>query len=193
MGWQKVMLRKKHDLHQRVRNFVLPLYEGRDEMHGIHHVERVASKALKLDESSACSKDVIVVAAYLHGVIASHELEIRVFLRTLPLSEDIMELILKAAWESGKESHPATREGVLLHDAHLLEGGRAFGVAKCLVTGTSRGQTLEETLNHIENNLLGKFRCLTPSAQALYEEKEEFLRGFVEELREGLSSNLDQD
>jgi uncharacterized protein len=162
-------------------------------MHGIRHVERVASEALNLDEGSACSKDVIVIAAYLHGVIASHELEIRAFLRTLPLSEDVVELILKAAWESGKESHPTTREGTLLHDAHLLEGGRVFGVAKCLVTGSSRGQTLEETLNYIENNLLGKFRCLTPNAQALYEQKEEFLRGFVEELRAGLSSTPDQD
>ena len=89
--------------------------------------------------------------------------------------------------ESGKESHPQTREGAYLHDAHLIEGGRTFGIAKCLVTGALRGQTLEETLDFIESNLLGRF------TQDKYEmivdvEQEEFTREFVAELRQALGN-----
>lgn len=57
---------------------------------------------------------------------------------------------------------------------------------KSLITGTLRGQTLEETIEYIEKNILGKFTCYLPEAQNLYEDKEEFARRFLRDLKESL-------
>jgi uncharacterized protein len=55
-----------------------------------------------------------------------------------------------------------------------------------LVTGTARGQKLEQTIDYIEKNVLGKAKCYFPKAQELYRQKEEYAREFMRELRAGL-------
>ncbi len=89
--------------------------------------------------------------------------------------------------ESHKEAEPKTIEGKILHDAHLIEGGKTFMIVKSLITGALRGQTLQETIEYIEKNLLGKFRCYLPEAQKLYKEKEKFTQEFLKELKTSLS------
>lgn len=170
--------------------FVTPLYAAKDEMHGMNHVRRLARDAATLAEGDDVDKDMLLFGAYLHGIISTHERAIRAFLESLGLDQDYVARILKVTWESGKETTPKTNEGVYLHDAHLIEGGPAFGIAKCLITGTQRGQSLEETLGYIEKDLLGRFRCITPKAQALYEERERFTREFVAELRKNLDDSF---
>jgi uncharacterized protein len=169
--------------------FVTPLYAAKDEMHGLGHVRRLARDAATLAEGDDVDKDVLLFGAYLHGIISTHERAIRAFLESLGLDQDYVARILQVAWESGKEATPKTKEGIYLHDAHLIEGGPPFGIAKCLITGAQRGQSLEETLNYIEQNLLGRFRCITPQAQALYDERERFTREFVAELRKNLDDS----
>lgn len=55
-----------------------------------------------------------------------------------------------------------------------------------LVSGTARGQTLEETIAYMEANVLGKYRCVLPEAQRAYEEKERFAREFLADLKANL-------
>jgi len=37
-------------------------------------------------------------------------------------------------------------EGKILHDAHMIEGGKIYLIVKSLITGSVRGQTLEQTI-----------------------------------------------
>lgn len=41
-----------------------------------------------------------------------------------------------------------------MHDAHVLEGGKAYLIVKTLITGSVRGQSLVETLDFMERNVL---------------------------------------
>lgn len=170
----------------KLEEFVTPCYARKDELHGLGHVQRLLAGARKLSESDKVDDEVLVFGAHFHGLVGEHDSAIRSFLAALGLEADRIELIITVAWESGKASHPQTGEGAYLHDAHLIEGGKAFGVAKWLITEALRGQTLEETLDFIESNLLGEFTCVTPRARALYAEQEEFTREFVAELRQAL-------
>jgi hypothetical protein len=55
------------------------------------------------------------------------------------------------------------------------------------VTGTARGQSLEETLAFIESALVkDPFLCYFSESQSLYEEKLRFAREFVADLRANL-------
>ncbi|NOH51147.1 hypothetical protein F0262_24355 [Vibrio rotiferianus] len=72
-----------------------------------------------------------------------------------------------------------------MHDAHLIEGEKAYLVTKSLATGAERGQTLEETIQYIKDMILGKRKCVIPKAQKIYLEMEDYARAHISELEKG--------
>jgi len=177
-----------NDLLVAIKQFAQPFYADKDIMHDWSHIERIQ---VVLDGLTSVSKldfhqDVVVAALYFHGFIYSHEAEIRGFLQTLELSKEEIELIVKVAWESQKKHNPATNEGLLLHDAHMLEGGRNFEIIKSLITGSVRGQSLEETMQYIEQNLLEKGHCYTEAGIRRYAVMKERTQEIFKELNRGI-------
>ena len=157
-------------------------------MHDLSHVDRMLRAAeTLLDECpEPCDIHIIQSAAHLHGIICDNENPIREWFRRNGFSQEKTEKIIQVARESLKEAIPETVEGKILHDAHLIEGGKAFLIVKSLISGSLRGQTLEETIDYLEKNVLGKYRCYLPEAQTVYAESQEFARDFIKELKEGL-------
>ena len=169
-----------------VEAFVQEDYESKDMMHDLSHIRRILRVAERLAQAHACDSELLMLGAYFHGVIYSKENDVRDFLKGKGVSQGRIEKAVQIAWESQNGSEPETAEGTILHDAHLIEGGKTFLITKSLVTGTARGQTLEETISYIEQNILGKFKCYLPEAQEIYEEKEEFARDFLADLKGNL-------
>lgn len=152
-------------------------------MHDLSHIERVYALAQQLGLSHPHDPQVLLTGAYFHGVVYIREAAIRDFLESHGLEQPRIERIISAAHESQKEGSAETIEGRLLHDAHLLEGGKTFLITKSLVVGTLRGQTLPETVRYIEQHVLGKFRCYLPESQPLYAEKERFATEYLADLK----------
>jgi uncharacterized protein len=171
---------------EEVEAFVRPDYVGRDIMHDLTHIHRLQRLAKEIAINYEHDSHLLELAAYFHGNIAFKESEIRQFLKNKQLRQNEIDRVVQVAKESLKESHAETVEGKILHDAHLLEGGKTFMVTKSLVTGTARGQSLEETLQYLEGKLLGKFECYLPESQKLFAEKEDFTRLFLKDLRSNL-------
>ena len=171
-----------------IRKFVEPFYEDKDIMHDLSHIDRInhALKELASKSELKYNADLTEIALYFHGIIYSHEQTIINFLSEKNLSKKEVELIIKIAWESQKESRPSTNEGLLLHDAHMLEGGRNFEIIKSLITGSVRGQTLEETMIYIEQHLLEKGKCYTVEGVRQYEIMKKRTREIYEELNVGI-------
>lgn len=74
-------------------------------------------------------------------------------------SKDEIQKIVMIAWESQRPEVPKTFEGKVLHDAHVLEGGKTYADVKTLITGSVRGQSLLETLDYMKNNVVDKNVC----------------------------------
>lgn len=167
-----------------VESKVRPYYAHRDSMHGLDHIRRILRAALQLREHyPAADREVTLWAAYLHGMVDTFPAETMACLEESGLSAGQRQHALQAAHESYKDVQPATLEGQILHDAHLIEGGPTFLLVKSLVTGTERGQSLSETLDFIERHLLGRFACVLPEAQAIYAQKERYAREALASLR----------
>lgn len=166
--------------------FVHVDYAGKDTMHGFAHIHRVWRLAQEIARDHDHDPEVLMLAAYFHGTIYIREPAIREFLESKHVSSETIDRVIQVAWESQKEGEPETIEGAILHDAHLLEGGKTFIIAKSLVTGTLRGQTLKETIAYLEEKVLGKFHCCLPECQERYEEKERFAREFLDDLKRNL-------
>ena len=177
---------------QKIRAFIEPFYSDKDIMHDLSHIERIqyTLKELAKETHLEFDKELTEVALYFHGIIYSHEELINEHLIQLNLTDKEIALIIKIAWESQKESKPTTNEGLILHDAHMLEGGRNFEIIKSLITGSVRGQSLDETMIYIENNLLNKGFCYTEVGIRKYQDMKNRTLELFDELNHGLGRNL---
>ncbi len=168
-----------------VEAFVQSGDANRDIMDNLAHIHRLHNLGREIASHYEHDPQLLELGAYFHGTIASKEAEIRQFLEG-KLQPDEIDRVIQVAWESQKNSQAGTIEGKILHDAHLLEGGKTFMITKSLVTGTARAQSLEETLHYLEHHILGKFKCYLPESQRQYAEKEAYTRLFLQDLRNHL-------
>jgi len=156
-------------------------------MHDLSHIRRFLRVAQLLSKRHHTDDQILTYAAYFHGIDQEkYKGDLVRFLESQGLHGRRVERVLRAALESQKESRPKTIEGKVLHDAHLIEGGRAFMVVKSLVTGALRGSSLRQIAKYFEDNIDGRFKCYLPETRKAYTEKERFAREFFHSLKRNL-------
>ncbi len=175
-----------------LKRYAAPAYCGKDTMHDLSHIQRVLRAVAEISPHyhGRFDEEAVVCAAYLHGFIYRDEEGVAGWLHEQAVPPEKVRRIVQAAWESQKDADPQTLEGMILHDAHLVEGGRTFLVVKPMVTGSARGQSLAETVAYIETHVLGQGRCCLPEAQAIYDDMQAYAAEFMAELKHGLSGSL---
>ena len=129
--------------------FARPYYEGKDIMHDLWHIELVEKKVEQIITMGnyKVDRESLLLATWFHGFIYKDEPAIKEWLKNQGYGEDTINTVLQIAWESQRGEVPETLEGKILHDAHVLEGGKTYLVVKTLITGSVRGQSLKETLD----------------------------------------------
>ena len=164
--------------------FVTPYYADKDIMHNMWHIELVKKKIDKILEISnyEINYEFLILAMYFHGFIYSDEKRIRTWLNYQGYSDSEINMISKIAWESQSRETPETIEGKILHDAHVLEGGKTYTVVKTLITGSVRGQTLEETLKFMEKNVLNANKCYLLETIPLCNEMNDYTNQFYKDI-----------
>ncbi|MDO4740086.1 MAG: hypothetical protein Q4A66_05400 [Eubacteriales bacterium] len=164
--------------------FIAPFYADKDIMHDLWHIELVEKTMHKIVEAGGYQVDeeILALAAAFHGFVYLAEDEIRRWMEEQGYSRDMIDRVVTAAWESQRSEIPQTLEGKILHDAHVLEGGRQYLVVKTLITGSVRGQSLQETLKYMREHVLGKNECWLPETKPLCEEMNRYADAFYTEL-----------
>jgi uncharacterized protein len=175
------------ETEQLIEDFILPFYAEKDIMHNIEHIKQVLNLALEIAKSyeTIVEEEVLKCGAYFHGVIYEEEVRSRIqkFLKSIGFSEEKIERIIEVADGSQKDGKPESLEAKILHDAHLLEGGETFLIVKSLITGSLRGQSLVDTIEYLEANILNKHHCYLPENVEKYDEKEKFAYDFLYKLK----------
>lgn len=169
--------------------FVKRYYRKKDMMHDLTHIRRILETARVISRRhKAADSSILTIASYLHGIdIKANEVKLSKFLRDRGFNSEEIRWIFQAAVDSQTGSVPKTLEGKILHDAHLLEGGRTFHIVKCLVTGISRGNSLSEIIGYYHSNIYGRYKCYLEENKAPYREKERFSRQFFNDLSKNLA------
>lgn len=173
---------------QALIEFVEPYYVDKDIMHNMWHIELVKKMVNKIIAGSSYNVDeeCLLLATYFHGFIYKDEEIIKQWMREQDYDEAVIAKTVQIAWESQRSEIPKTLEGKILHDAHVLEGGKTYLIVKTLITGSVRGQALLDTLKYMEGNVLDKNSCYLPETIPLCEEMNEYTNRFFEELTEGI-------
>lgn len=168
--------------------FVEPYYADKDIMHNMWHIELVQKMIGRI--LSCCDyrvdKECLKLATYFHGFIYKDEEKIRQWMQEQKYNDEIITKTIKIAWESQRSEIPESVEGKILHDAHVLEGGKTYLVVKTLITGSVRGQSLIETLDFMEKNVLNQNKCYLPETIPLCDEMNKYTNDFFTELKEGI-------
>ncbi len=168
--------------------FVEPYYRDKDIMHNMWHIELVKKMVQKILAAGAykIDEECLILATYFHGFIYKEEDKIRDWLIAQNFDEEMIAKTLKIAWESQRSEVPETLEGKILHDAHVLEGGKTYLIVKTLITGSVRGQSLVDTLNYMKSNVLNKNKCYLPETIPLCEEMNRYTNDFFKELMDDI-------
>lgn len=168
--------------------FVSPYYADKDIMHNMWHIELVRKTVDKILSISKYDVDeeCLILATYFHGFIYCDEKRIKQWMISQGYDKMVIAKTIKIAWESQRSEKPKTIEGKILHDAHILEGGKTYLVVKTLITGSVRGQSLTETLEFMEKNVLNKNNCYLPETIPLCEEMNRYANNFFADITEGI-------
>ena len=160
--------------------FVKPYYADKDIMHNWWHIELVQKMIDRILAKSdyEVDEECLKLATYFHGFIYSDEKKIRQWMHKHSYSDEMISKTVKIAWESQRSETPETIEGKILHDAHVLEGGKTYQVVKTLITGSVRGQSLVDTLKYMEKNVLNSNKCYLPETIPLCEEMNRYTNDF---------------
>lgn len=169
--------------------FIKPYYVDKDIMHNMWHIELVQKMVNRILSASSyhVDKECLLLATYFHGFIYKNEQDIQKWMKAQQYSDEMISKTIKISWESQRNEIPETMEGKILHDAHVLEGGKAYLIVKTLVTGSVRGQSLLNTLHYMEKNVLDKNKCYLPETIPLCEEMNRYTKRFFRDLMDGIS------
>ncbi len=169
--------------------FVSPYYADKDIMHDMWHIELVQRMIDRILSASnyEIDEECLTLATFFHGFIYSDEERIRQWMLAQKYNDEIIEKTVKIAWESQRSEIPETIEGKILHDAHILEGGKTYLAVKTLITGSLRGQSLVETLDFMKKNVLNQSSCYLPETIPLCNEMNRYTNEFFSDLKEGIN------
>lgn len=173
---------------QALISFVESYYIDKDIMHNMWHIELVQKMVQKIIAISnyEVDKECLKLATFFHGFIYREEEKIKEWMKEQDYNEEIIAKTVKIAWESQRSEVPETIEGKILHDAHVLEGGKTYLIVKTLITGSVRGQSLVNTLNYMQANVLDKNKCYLPETIPLCEEMNQYTNQFYKNLIQGI-------
>lgn len=165
--------------------FVAPYYNKRDIMHDFSHIERISHKALCIKRTLELEGDeeILLLGCYFHGIIRRYENDVREFLQSNSVEEERIDRIIQCAIESHVQAVPHSLEGMIAHDAHLLEGGKYFLITKTLVTGTLKGQSLKETVEFLEKKVINEGVCCFPQNQEKLLAAKKISKEYIDEMK----------
>lgn len=168
---------------------------------GVRHSQRNLAMAFTLAAALDLDvdHDVLTAAAYLHdwGGLEPYEVEgVPHQVRSAELAESFLRDsgFPMAKWPAVRDAilghvpngQPTTPEGIVLHDADLLDFMGAEGVARFLAAPSDE-PSLDQGVSYIEDfGLTLGDRLITDLARRMAEPRLAYMRGFLEQLRSEL-------
>ena len=169
--------------------------------HDFDHTMRVYRMAVRIAREEGAQQEIVALAALLHDVddkkLSPETCEKKdravCFLRENGADEEtiarIVQIISEVSFSTGS-GVPSTLEGKCVQDADRLDAIGAIGIGRAFAFGGSRGRRMHDpegvdkssTIQHFYDKLLLlKDRMTTATGRDLAQQRDAFLRSFLEE------------
>jgi len=181
--------------------FAKTIFAGDGSGHDFDHTMRVFRMAVRIAREEQADVQTVALAALLHDVddrklspeTCVHKDRAVGFLRENGADEDtitrIVEIISQISFSEGNGT-PASLEGKCVQDADRLDAIGAIGIGRAFAFGGSRGRRMHDpegldgssTIQHFYDKLLLlKSRMNTATGRKLAEQRDAFVRSFLDE------------
>ena len=186
---------------EKAMEFAREIFSGDASGHDFDHTMRVYRMATRLAKEEGADLEVVQLAALLHDVddhklspeTCENHLRAVTFLRGNGADEVkiriITDIISRISFSANK-GIPTTLEGKCVQDADRLDAMGAIGIARTFAYGGSRGRRMHDpqgmdknaTVQHFYDKLLLlKESMNTPTARRLAEDRDRFMRSYLEQ------------
>lgn len=182
-------------------DYARQVFAGDGSGHDFDHTMRVYRMALRIAQEEGAQQETVALAALLHDVddkklspetCRNKDRAVR-FLRENGADEEmiarIVQIISEISFSAGN-GVPSTLEGKCVQDADRLDAIGAIGIGRAFAFGGSRGRRMHDpdgtdqssTIQHFYDKLLLlKDRMTTATGCGLAQQRDAFLRSFLEE------------
>ena len=186
---------------EKAMEFAREIFSGDASGHDFDHTMRVYRMATRLAKEEGADLEVVQLAALLHDVddhklspeTCENHLRAVTFLRENGVDEEkiriITDIISRISFSANRGA-PSTLEGKCVQDADRLDAMGAIGIARTFAYGGSRGRRMHDpqgmdknaTVQHFYDKLLLlKESMNTPTARRLAEDRDRFMRSYLEQ------------
>ena len=186
---------------EKAMEFAREIFSGDASGHDFDHTMRVYRMATRLAKEEGADLEIVQLAALLHDVddhklspeTCENHLRAVTFLRENGADEEkiciITDIISRISFSANK-GIPTTLEGKCVQDADRLDAMGAIGIARTFAYGGSRGRRMHDpqgmdknaTVMHFYDKLLLlKESMNTPTARRLAEDRDRFMRSYLEQ------------
>jgi uncharacterized protein len=186
---------------EKAMEFAREIFSGDASGHDFDHTMRVYRMATRLAKEEGADLEIVQLAALLHDVddhklspeTCENHLRAVTFLRENSADEEkiriITDIISRISFSANK-GIPTTLEGKCVQDADRLDAMGAIGIARTFAYGGSRGRRMHDpqgmdknaTVQHFYDKLLLlKESMNTPTARRLAEDRDRFMRSYLEQ------------
>ena len=186
---------------EKAMEFAREIFSGDASGHDFDHTMRVYRMATRLAKEEGADQEIVQLAALLHDVddhklspeTCENHLRAVTFLRENGVDEEkiriITDIISRISFSANRGA-PSTLEGKCVQDADRLDAMGAIGIARTFAYGGSRGRRMHDpqgmdknaTVQHFYDKLLLlKVSMNTLTAQRLAEDRDRFMRSYLEQ------------
>ena len=186
---------------EKAMEFAREIFSGDASGHDFDHTMRVYCMATRLAKEEGADMEIVQLAALLHDVddhklspeTCENHLRAVTFLRENGVDEEKIRIITDIISQisfSANRGAPSTLEGKCVQDADRLDAMGAIGIARTFAYGGSRGRRMHDpdgndpnaTIQHFYDKLLLlKESMNTPTARRLAEDRDRFMRSYLEQ------------
>ena len=185
---------------EKAMEFAREIFSGDASGHDFDHTMRVYCMATRLAKEEGADMEIVQLAALLHDVddhklspeTCENHLRAVTFLRENGADGEkiriITDIISQISFSANRI--PTTLEGKCVQDADRLDAMGAIGIARTFAYGGSRGRRMHDpqgmdknaTVQHFYDKLLLlKESMNTATAQRLAEDRDRFMRSYLEQ------------
>ena len=175
------------------KDFIVRLFAGNADGHGLDHSMRVYKNAMLLAETEpTADRFIVALSALLHDADdyklfqTENNANARNFLKSANVDPEttdrICEVINSVSFSKNRGKKPETIEGQIVQDADRLDAIGAIGIARTFAFGGKHNRSLESSIDHFhEKLLLLKDMLNTEKAKELAENRHRFMEQFLKE------------
>lgn len=155
-------------------------------MHDYRHIRRLRLQAGKLCRALGIPIKDIAMAIYYHNLTDKQKQELDHFLMAYGYEKNQLEKLRRLETKMERTQVPTTQEEKVIHDCHILEGGKYFFMIRTLIADSHDGKNIQQTLQKLEEEIIPSTKCYLPLTREKLKEQHKVAKDIIAELRENL-------